>query len=228
MSVSENKIEADPAPAEANPAANPAASAPRVAQAATGHEPPRSDEEYDGIIELDNPQPTWFRLIVFGCIVFAAGYWYWYHLGGPGEPYLKTYDRDWGAYRAKRAAIELAEGAAVSEESLALLASDAAAMEKAHAVFVQNCASCHGDNGRGIVGPNLTDDFQLHGTTRSDLYNTVRNGVPDKGMISWLPMLPPADLTAVAAYVSTLRHSNVAGGKPPQGAKVEPFPKAAP
>lgn len=205
---------------------------PRAAAAAgeapRSDEPPRCDEEYDGIQELDNPQPTWFRLILYGSIVFAAAYWFWYHMGGPGEPYLATYERDWGAYRARRAAIELAEGAAVSEESLALLASDAAAMDKARAVFVQSCASCHGDNGRGIVGPNLTDDFQLHGTSRSDIYNTVRNGVPDKGMISWLPMLPPADLTAVAAYVSTLRHSNVAGGKPPQGAKVTPFPKAQP
>lgn len=189
---------------------------------------PINDEEYDGIRELDNPQPTWFRLIFFGAIVFAAIYWYWYHMGGPGQPYLATYDREWSAYRARRAAIELSEGAAVSEESLALLASDGAAMTRAKAVFVQTCASCHGDNGRGIVGPNLTDDFQLHGTTRSDLYQTVRNGVPDKGMISWLPMLPPADLTAVAAYVSTLRNSNVAGGKPPQGAKVAPLPKAAP
>jgi hypothetical protein len=44
-------------------------------------------------------------------------------------------------------------------------------------------------------------------------------------MISWGPIMPPADLTAVVAFVSTLRHSNVAGGKPPQGNKVEPFPK---
>ena len=189
---------------------------------------PINDEEYDGIRELDNPQPTWFRLIFFGAIVFAAIYWYWYHMGGPGQPYLATYDREWAAYRARRAAVELSEGAAVSEESLALLASDGAAMARAKVVFVQTCASCHGDNGRGIVGPNLTDDFQLHGSTRSDLYLTVRNGVPDKGMISWLPMLPPADLTAVAAYVGTLRHGNVAGGKPPQGVKVAPLPKAAP
>jgi cytochrome c oxidase cbb3-type subunit III len=183
---------------------------------------PHSDEEYDGIKELDNPQPTWFRLIFLATAVFAAGYWVYYTWGG-GTSELQAYQRDYAAYRARRAAIELAEGAAVSEESLALLARDAAALERGAAVFRQSCASCHTENGRGLVGPNLTDDFQIHGASRSDLYGTVRNGVPDKGMISWGPVLPPADLTAVVAFISTLRHTNVPGGKPPQGEKVAPF-----
>jgi cytochrome c oxidase cbb3-type subunit III len=189
---------------------------------------PISDDEYDGIQELDNPQPTWFRLIFLATIVFAAGYWVWYHMGGPGEPHLAVYQREYAEHRARRAALEMAEGAAVSEESLSLLVNDSGAMTRGKAVFLQSCASCHGAAGGGGVGPNLTDDFQLHGATRADLYATVRNGVPEKGMISWLPVLAPADLTAVAAFVSTLRHTNVAGGKPPQGPQVAPFAKAAP
>lgn len=189
---------------------------------------PVSDEEYDGIQELDNPQPTWFRLIFLATILFAVGYWVWYHMGGPGEPHLIVYERDYAEHRARRAAIEMAEGAAVSEESLSLLVNDSSAMARGKEVFLQSCASCHGPDGKGLVGPNLTDDFQLHGATRSDLYATVRNGVPEKGMISWLPVLAPADLTAVAAFVSTLRHTNVAGGKEPQGAKVDPFARSAP
>lgn len=190
-----------------------------------GHEPPHSDEEYDGIRELDNPQPTWFKLIFVATALFAAGYWYWYHWGGSGKSIQQKYEAEYAEYRAQRAAIEAKEGVAISEDSLAALAADGAAMAKAKALFVQSCASCHTDNGRGLVGPNLTDDFQIHGATRSDIYNTVKVGVPDKGMISWAPILAPADLAAVAAYVSTLRHTNVAGGKPPQGAKVSPFGK---
>jgi cytochrome c oxidase cbb3-type subunit III len=188
-------------------------------------DPPISDEEYDGIKEDDNPQPTWFRLIFLASAIFAAGYWYWYHLGGPGKPHLAVYEQDLAEYRAFRAAAELAEGAALSEESLAAFATDPTVLAHGKAIFLISCASCHTENGRGLVGPNLTDDYQLHGSTRLDMYNTVRNGVPDKGMISWAPIMPPADISAVVAYVSTLRHTNVAGGKAPQGAKVEPFPK---
>ncbi len=202
------------------------AKAPDAGAAPAAHAAPTApicDEEYDGILELDNPQPRWFQLIFLATAIFAAGYWFWYHAGGPGETHLAGYQRDYDAYRARRTAIELAEGAAVSEESLALLAGDGAAMTRAAAVFAQSCASCHLGDGRGLVGPNLTDDFQLHGTTRSDLYQTVRSGVPDKGMVAWGPLLPPADVAGVAAYVSTLRHRNAAGGKAPQGAQVAPF-----
>jgi cytochrome c oxidase cbb3-type subunit III len=205
-----------------------AARAPAATAATAAAALPRSDEEYDGIRELDNPQPRWFQLIFFGSFVFAVGYWFWYHAGGPGKSELQIYQRDYAEYRARRAAIELAEGAAVSEESLALLSADAGAMTKARAVFDQYCVSCHGPKGAGGIGPNLTDDFQLHGQSRSDIYNTVRNGVPAMGMISWTPVLAPLDLTAVAAFVGTLRHTNVAGGKAPQGVKVTPLAKPAP
>lgn len=190
-----------------------------------GTEPPHDDQEYDGIHELDNPQPTWFKLIMVGTVIFAGAYWYWYHWGGSGKSIHQTYDAEYAEYRARRATIEAAEGAAISEESLAALAADGGAMTRGKAVFVQSCASCHTENGRGLVGPNLTDDFQIHGATRSDIYNTVKVGVPDKGMISWAPVLAPNDLAAVAAYVATLRHTNVAEGKPPQGEKVAPFGK---
>lgn len=191
-------------------------------------QPPRSDEEYDGILELDNPQPRWFQLIFFGSFLFAVGYWFWFHAGGSGVSEQESYQRDYAEYRARRAAIELAEGAAVSEEALALLTHDANVMTQAREVFARTCASCHGPDGRGGVGPNLTDDFQLHGQSRSDLYTTVKNGVPAQGMIPWGPLLPPAELTAVAAFVGTMRHTNVANGKAPQGAKVAPFAKPAP
>jgi cytochrome c oxidase cbb3-type subunit 3 len=192
-----------------------------------GQSLPRSDEEYDGIKELDNPQPRWFQLIFFATFVFAVGYWIWYHAGGPGVSELEGYQRDLAEYRAKRAAIELAEGAAVSDEALEALTRSGDAMARGRAVFAQSCVSCHSADGHGGIGPNLTDDYQLHGQSRSDIYNTVRNGVPAMGMISWAPMLAPADLTAVAAFVGTLRGTNVAGGKAPQGVKVPAFAKPA-
>ena len=82
--------------------------------------------------------------------------------------------------------------------------------------------TCHSDDGRGLIGPNLTDNYQLHGASRMDLYTTVKKGVPGTAMLAWGEQLPPADVLAVAAYVSTLRGQNVPG-KAREGQPVEPF-----
>jgi len=90
-------------------------------------------------------------------------------------------------------------------------------------VFATRCASCHAADGRGLIGPNLTDLYQLHGTTRLDLFTTVKNGVPGTAMPAWGEQLKPGDVFAAATYVSTLRGTNVPGGKAAQGAPVKPF-----
>ena len=88
-------------------------------------------------------------------------------------------------------------------------------------VYNVNCASCHGEKGEGLVGPNLTDDFWLHtdGTLMS-IRQVVVAGVPAKGMPAWEKMLSPEEMVQVVAFLGTLRGTNVEG-KEPQGEKVE-------
>ena len=97
-------------------------------------------------------------------------------------------------------------------------------MAKAKASFLKNCLPCHGPDGRGTVGPNLTDNHQVHGSSRVDIYNTIYQGVPAKGMITWGKILPPEEIRGLAAFVGTLRGTNVPGGKPPEGEPVEALP----
>ena len=174
---------------------------------------------YDGIQEYDNPTPGWWKWIFLATVIWSVLYVIWYHAGGPGKSIHEEYAVAMADYEAQYAG----SGPNVTPEALAQLADDPEALAAGKQVFDTNCASCHTTEGKGLVGPNLTDDYQIHGSTRMDIYQTIHDGVPAKGMIPWGPALPPDQVAAVAAYVSTLRHSNVAGGKAPEGDKVEPF-----
>lgn len=95
-------------------------------------------------------------------------------------------------------------------------------------VFKQNCVACHGQKGEGIVGPNLTDDYWLHGNKLSDVVKVITNGVPAKGMMAWKPQLSTAQIQAVASYVLSLKGAVPANGKAPQGKHYASMVKATP
>jgi cytochrome c oxidase cbb3-type subunit 3 len=181
------------------------------------------DHEYDGIREYDNPLPGWWRAVFIACIVFAGAYFAYEHLAG------------WGTTPAERYKIALAgwqagykggpgggDGPAVSEELLASGADNPDLVARGKAVFTARCTGCHGDNASGKIGPNLTDLYQLHGTTRMDLFATITGGAPGTAMIAWGETLKPAEIIAVATFVSSLRGKNLPG-KEPQGVPVPAF-----
>lgn len=178
--------------------------------------------DYDGIQEYDNPLPFWWKGIFALTAAHAAAYFVWYHLGGPGSTEEERYAAEVKELDAKRAAAPR-EAVVIDEAVLATMAKDPGVVERGHGVFAKNCESCHSDKGQGLVGPNLTDTFQIHGTSRVDLYTTIQNGVPDKGMLSWGPVLPPEELAAVTAFVTTLRGTDVPGGKAAEGRTVDKF-----
>lgn len=180
------------------------------------------DHVYDGIREYDNPLPGWWSWFFIATIVFSAGYGVWYHLGGPGKSDAEIYAAEVAAYEKKRVEREANDMASVSEASLASAAANADMVKRGRELFVSTCASCHKEDGSGLIGPNLTDNFQKHGTTRLDVYKTVANGVTGTAMVPWSAQLKPADLVAATAFVITLRNHPVAG-KEAEGAEVGPF-----
>lgn len=193
------------------------------------HERPHSDagddrllhHEYDGIQEYDNPLPFWWSGIFILCCVHAAWYLYWYHGGGPGKSIHQEYAAELAAWQKVRDAAPKQE-LAIDDDVLASMAKDTGTIDQGKAVFAKNCVSCHLPDGSGQIGPNLTDLSQIHGSMRLDIYQTIYNGVPDKGMLTWNGVLAPEELAAVAAYVTTLRGKNLPG-KSPEGHPVEPF-----
>ena len=186
----------------------------------------RSDElqgdiihEYDGIEEADNDLPRWWLMIFFGTILFSVGYWFVYEEFGmapsPADSYVA-------------ALLEAAEsGGEVSDDLLLALVSDPEAVARGEALYGQHCVSCHKEQGAGDIGPNLTDRYWLHGGGPADIYTTIYDGVPDKGMTQWGPVLGSGGVQRVTAYVMTLRNREVPG-KEPQGELWQPDVDAAP
>jgi cytochrome c oxidase cbb3-type subunit III len=185
-------------------------------------EPPPMDHAYDGIHEYDNPLPGWWRAIFWATIVFSAGYWVWFHVGGWGATPEDNYNERLALYQDKRQLREAADARDVSEDVLARNATSPQQLAQGGQIFAARCASCHADDGRGLIGPNLTDRYQMHGMSRMDILKTIRGGVPGTAMLAWGEQLPASDIVAVSAFVVSLRGNNVAG-KEPQGQPVELF-----
>ncbi|MBL8741852.1 MAG: c-type cytochrome [Myxococcales bacterium] len=175
--------------------------------------------EYDGIIELDNQLPRWWLLTLFGAVAFAAGYWLYYHSYQRDDLPLAAYNRQKAAELAAEAE-QLKLAGEVTPELLTKLSHDPATVEQGKAVFAEVCVTCHADGGRGNIGPNLTDDYWLHGHEPLAVYGTIRNGFLPKQMPAWGKTLGEARVRAVAAFVLTIQGTNVAGGKAPQGDKI--------
>lgn len=136
----------------------------------------------------------------------------WYHPGGDETPYSVAMSGPRQAFVEERPEDE-PEYAALTEP---------AALQSGQAIFKKNCVQCHGAAGEGGIGPNLTDDYWLHGAGINNVLKTIKFGVPAKGMISWRGFLKQQDIHQVASYVLTLHGTNPPNGKAPQGEKVVP------
>lgn len=172
---------------------------------------------YDDIHEEDNHLPNWWLAILFGAIVFSFGYWFVFHTSKLLPSPQQVYRDDVAALNKK-----LALANPTSDEALVALSADATAVAEGKAVFTSTCVACHLPDGRGLVGPNLTDKFWIHGSKPRDILTTVTNGWPDKGMPPWGRQLGEDKVRKVTAFVLTIKNTNVAGGKAPQGDPVEP------
>lgn len=171
------------------------------------------DHNYDGIRELDNNLPPWWKYLFYVTIVFSVIYMGYYHvLNGPSS--AKEYETE---VREAQLAIAAAQGnQPVNADNVKLL-TDAASLAKGKEIFNKNCASCHGTKGEGMVGPNLTDDYWIHGGSVKEIYLVLVNGVLAKGMPSWRAQLSPQDMEATSSYIKSLRGTNPPNAKEPQG-----------
>jgi cytochrome c oxidase cbb3-type subunit 3 len=178
------------------------------------------DHEYDGIQELDNPVPIWFNALFYGTIVFGLIYLLVYHVFGWGMNQDQEYLHE--VAMAEKAKQEyLAQAANLVDESSVEF--NAALAPAGKAIYTANCAACHGANGEGTIGPNLTDRSWLHGGEIKDIFKTVKYGIPEKGMVPWEQTLTPGQIAEVSSYIITLRDSNPANQKAAEGTAVEKY-----
>lgn len=180
------------------------------------------NHDYDGIQEFNHPLPQWWVWTFVGGIVFAIFYVaYYQYMGGPSlrDEYKQEMNY---VMELKKAAAEKAGGFS-EEEYNAWVASNNGGVDAGMAVFNENCASCHKEGGLGDIGPNLTDKYWINikEVKPANLFKVVHDGVEENGMPAWGEVLTKEDIMAAVTYVYSLRNTNAAGGKEPQGEPVE-------
>lgn len=188
------------------------------------YDKPIAGHEYDGIQELNNPLPKWWLATFYGTIIFAIFYFGYYELGN-GPSHDETLDaamaRIEGRYEEARE--EAAAAAPATEEvDVAAVMNDADAMAVGKAQFDIKCMPCHGMNGEGTIGPNLTDKYWIHiDGGLEGILQSFREGYPEKGMPPWGQLIPPEEHVPLAVYVMSLQGTNPPNAKEPQGELVE-------
>jgi len=148
-------------------------------------------DEADGIEEYDNPLPDWWLGLFWFTIIWAIGYTVHYHF---------IADRSQEArYEAEVAAA--AEMWPEEDAGSAQFAMTDEAIQAGQEIYDANCYMCHGTELEGGIGPSFQDDEWIHGNTPEDVIEVITEGVPEKGMLTWGPILGAEKVNQVAAYV---------------------------
>lgn len=174
-----------------------------------------TSHSYDGIQEYDNPMPYWWKAIFWLTIFWSVFYVFAIELG-----YINKYEGDLKAEAEAIAGLRTAaqqDQPEVTSELLLAAAEDSDVLAQGEKHYVATCASCHGQQGEGLIGPNLVDDHWIHGGSVMDIHQVVDKGVTANGMPAWGAILGHQGTIAVSAYVHSIRGTDPPNAKAPQG-----------
>lgn len=171
---------------------------------------------FDGIRELDNRLPPWWVYLFYGTIIWAIAYIYVSHYQESSLNQEEIYYAEMKIAKEEQKAF-LAKQANRVDESNVVLLEDIASLESGQKTFQMHCSACHGMEGQGGVGPNLTDEYWIHGGSTVDVFKVIKYGVPEKGMIAWKAQLPPATIQRLTSFIKSIKGTNPPNGKAPQG-----------
>ena len=181
------------------------------------------DHEYDGIREYDNPCPTWWHALFLGSVVFSLIYFAFYHMGTQGGTLSDAHD----AALANNLKLRFAEIGELKPDEATLLKymGQPDWLAVGVSVYKTHCKSCHGEDGVGAVGPNLTDDLYKNVKTLAEVAQVVENGAANGSMPAWRNRLHPNEIVLASAYVASLRGKKLPG-RQPEGVEIPPWPSA--
>lgn len=174
------------------------------------------DHNYDGIQELDNRLPPWWLYGFYITILVAVVYLWRFHVSHSAPLSQEEYAIEMEKAEEAKTAY-LAKAANNVDENTVKLLTDGASLDGGKKIFTSVCAACHGADGGGGVGPNLTDDYWLHGGGVKDVFKTIKYGWPEKGMKSWKDDFSPSQIAELTSYVKSLHGTHPATPKEPQG-----------
>ena len=176
------------------------------------------DHDYDGIRELDNVLPPWWVNLFYATIIFSLVYLVRFHV-------IDDYTQAEEFNKEVAMAEEFkAKNAAAAPDDMNIdkvtLLTDAESIAKGKEIFANTCASCHKADGGGLVGPNLTDETWINGGGIKNIYKVISEGSPNNpSMVSWKKIIKPTDIQKISSYIMSLKGTNPAGAKAPEGQK---------
>ncbi|MBX3378298.1 MAG: c-type cytochrome [Phycisphaeraceae bacterium] len=187
----------------------------------TTQEPNVTGHEYDGISEYDNPTPGWWHILFFGSILFSVFYIVFWHFSPLSWTVHEAWEKD--QVNDYKRIFGTVGDLKPDQETIVKMAGDQQMLSVARSIFVGNCALCHGREGGGINGVNLTDDAYKNVKTVEDLYTVISKGANMGAMPAWEQKLSKNERVILASYLMTLRGKNVPG-RAPEGDVIPPFP----
>ena len=152
---------------------------------------------YDGIQEYDKRLPNWWLMTLWGAVAFAIVYWIYYQelrIGREGGTAVEVQMMENRQAASQKSSV-------LTDESLWNLSKDSKTVDAGKATFLANCASCHLPTLTGQIGPNLVDEYWLHGGNPLEVSTTIEKGVIEKGMPTWGPVLGKQKITEVVAFI---------------------------
>ena len=183
---------------------------------------------YDGITEYDNPTPGWWKWLFGASCIFAACYGLYFHLGAPaGRTIYDDFDQQAAAIFQRRFS-EIGD-LKPDEATLLEYLNQPKWLTVGEISYKANCVSCHGQNGEGLVGPNLTDDNWKNVAKLEDIAKVIEGGAANGSMPAWRNRLSHVNqIVLTAAYVASLRGTKPSNPKAPEGNPIPPWPKGKP
>jgi len=175
------------------------------------------EEDFDGIKELDNAIPAWFNWFFGITMVIALLYFPVYHVWEIADLQEVEYEKEMQIAEVQKEEYLKKVANSINENNVQLV-KEAKLLEKGQDLYKSNCANCHGQKGEGLVGPNLTDEYWLYGSSINSVFKTIKYGT-NKGMPNWQKQLNPLQIQQVASFIHTLQGSNPPNAKEPQGNK---------
>lgn len=184
------------------------------------------EHSYDGIQEYDNPTPGWWWWLFHGTVAFSVVYFVFFQF----SPVSWTIWDDYDARQTQmlRAAFGEIGDLEADEATLLRFINDEQWLKVGRSTFLSRCASCHGTDGAGLVGVNLTDEHYKNVRTITDLARVVANGAANGAMPAWKNSLHPNEVVLVSSYVASMRGQNLPSARGAEGEVIPPWPTAAP
>jgi cytochrome c oxidase cbb3-type subunit 3 len=177
---------------------------------------------YDGIRELDNHLPPWWKWLFYATIVWSVVYLVVYHVSSSLPLSIGEYQDEVAAGELQKKTFLASQPQMAIDLDKLEYSVDAEILARGEKVYMINCVPCHRKDGGGnAIGPNLTDNYWLHGGAVKNVFSTVNDGFVEKGMPAWGKTMSQGDVRDVAFFVLSLQGTNPADPKAPQGEPME-------